>query len=329
MGFWLSIFFGFVPMLFFSALVFSLDHYEKEPKVLLGGVFVWGAMVASTGAFILNSLLGVGIFLFTQSEAASALGVGVLIAPFVEESLKAFAVLLVFLVFRSEFDSILDGIIYASITALGFAATENAYYIYQYGYQVDGLKGLLWVAFVRIVLVGWQHPFYTAFTGIGLAITRLSRKVEIKFLAPAFFFLVAIAAHAFHNTLAHLTNGVLGMLFTSVIDWIGWLFMLGFVLVVLYNEGRGIERQLKEEVDLGHISQKQYQTAISIRASIAARLGALLEGRYRVTNRFYQACAELAHKKSQLAMMGEESGNSVAIERLRSDIKRLSPGAAA
>ena len=50
-----------------------------------------------------------------------------MIAPIIEESLKGLAVLLVFLLFRKEFDSILDGIVYAAITALGFAATENSH----------------------------------------------------------------------------------------------------------------------------------------------------------------------------------------------------------
>ena len=38
--------------------------------------------------------------------------------------------------------------------------------------------------FVRVILVGWQHPFYTAFIGIGLAISRLSRNTSIKIIAP-------------------------------------------------------------------------------------------------------------------------------------------------
>ena len=57
MGILLSLFFGFVPMLLFAWLIYWLDRYEKEPKVLLGGVFLWGAVVAAGGAFLVNTLL--------------------------------------------------------------------------------------------------------------------------------------------------------------------------------------------------------------------------------------------------------------------------------
>ena len=47
MGILASIFFGFVPMFLFAGFVYWIDRYEKEPKLLLGGVFIWGAVIAS------------------------------------------------------------------------------------------------------------------------------------------------------------------------------------------------------------------------------------------------------------------------------------------
>jgi pyridoxal phosphate-dependent aminotransferase EpsN len=44
-----SLFFGFVPMFFFAALVYWLDRYEKEPKILLGATFFWGVVIAAGG----------------------------------------------------------------------------------------------------------------------------------------------------------------------------------------------------------------------------------------------------------------------------------------
>ena len=45
-----SLFLGFVPMFFFAALVYWLDRYEKEPKILLGATFFWGVVIAAGGA---------------------------------------------------------------------------------------------------------------------------------------------------------------------------------------------------------------------------------------------------------------------------------------
>src|SRR3989304_2770005 len=122
-----SLIFGFAPMFLFAAFVYWLDRYEKEPHILLGATFFWGAAIAAGGAFLINTIFGIGIYLFTGSEAASEIGTASIIAPIVEEFLKGLAVAIVFFMFRKEFDSILDGIIYGGIAALGFAATENTF----------------------------------------------------------------------------------------------------------------------------------------------------------------------------------------------------------
>lgn len=314
-------------MLVFAGVIFWTDRYEKEPVRLIGGVFLWGAIFAAGAAFLINSLAGAGIYLVTLSEAASNLATGALIAPLVEETLKGLAVLFVFLALRREFDSILDGIVYAAIVALGFAATENAYYIFKQGYLENGYAGLLWLVFVRVVLVGWQHPFYTAFIGIGLAISRLSRKALVWVVAPIAGWMVAIYLHAAHNALASVLSGIEGLAFATFYDWGGWFFMVLFVLWAIYREKLWISQHLQEEVRLGLITPAQYHVACSAWAQGWTRISALFKGRYQVTSRFYQTCAELAHKKQQLLAVGEETNNSGLIEALRADLRSLSPKA--
>ncbi len=111
MGFIASAVIGFGTALFFASILYWLDRYEKEPILLLGGVFLWGAVIAAGSAFLINTVLGVGISIFTGSGLASDLATGSIVAPFVEETLKGLAVVAVFIVFHREFDSVLDGII--------------------------------------------------------------------------------------------------------------------------------------------------------------------------------------------------------------------------
>ncbi|HSO27846.1 MAG TPA: PrsW family intramembrane metalloprotease [Anaerolineales bacterium] len=323
MGLFLSLFFGFVPMFVYAAFIYWLDRYEKEPKLLLGGVFLWGAFVASAGAFLINTTLGVGVYALTGSDAATELTTGAIVAPVVEESLKGLAVLLVFLLFRREFDSLLDGVIYAAVAALGFAATENAYYIYQYGYLEEGLGGLLWLVFVRVLLVGWQHPFYTAFTGIGLAAARLSRRPAVKLFAPLTGLTLAVIAHSLHNTLASLWSGGTGLIIGTALDWSGWAFMFVFILWAVVRERAWIRRHLLEEMELGLLTPEQYRVAGSAWAIGRARFAGLFQGRFGPTSRFYQVCAELAHKKQQLTTLGDEDGNTLIVAGLRDELTRL------
>jgi len=319
-----SIFFGFVPMLLFAGFINWLDRYEKEPKILLGAAFTWGVVIAGGGAYIINTVLGLGVYLVTSSEGATDFATASIIAPIVEESLKGLAVLVVFLLFRKEFDSILDGIIYAGITALGFAAIENVLYIYNYGYQEAGWSGLWQLVFIRVILVGWQHPFYTAFTGIGLAIARMNRNLLVKIIAVLGGFATAVFTHAFHNTFGSMIGGLPGLAIGTFVDWIGWFFMLIFIIWMVVKEHNILKSQLQGEVASGLITPAQYRTAISF-AQSGARLNALTSGSYLATSRFYQVCGELAHKKEQYARMGDERGNLGIIEKLRSELTQLGP----
>src|SRR5512147_188567 len=182
MAFLGALFFGFMPMFLFAAFINWLDRYEKEPKLLLGAAFLWGVVIAGGGAYILNTAFGIGIYALTGSEGAAEFGTTSIVAPIIEEGLKGLAVLIVFLLFRNEFDSVLDGIVYAAITAMGFAAVENVLYIYRNGYLENSWQGFWTLVIIRVLLVGWMHPFFTAFTGIGLAISRLNRNPLVKVL---------------------------------------------------------------------------------------------------------------------------------------------------
>ena len=325
LGVILSVLLGFIPMLVFAYVVFWTDRYEKEPALLLGGVFIWGAIIAAGAAFIVNSFLGLGIYLFTGSQAFSELSTSTIIAPVIEETLKGFACLLVFLYFRREFDSILDGIVYAAITALGFAATENVYYIYTYGFQENGLSGILAMFFVRVILVGWQHPFYTAFIGIGLAISRLNRNRWIITIVPIIGLGIAIFTHSLHNTISTIFYGLEGLGIGLIYDWSGWILMLIFIIWALYREQRWIITQLREEVSNGIITPVQYKTACSAWAQASARINALFSRQYRFINHFYSLTVELAFKKQQVSLVGEQKMDQSEIDRLRTELGLMSP----
>jgi RsiW-degrading membrane proteinase PrsW (M82 family) len=312
-------------MLVFAYVVYWIDRYEKEPLTLLGGVFLWGAIIAAGAAFIVNTFVGLGIYLFAGSQAFTELSTASTIAPFLEETLKGMACLFVFLFFRHEFDSILDGIVYAAITAIGFAATENVYYLYTYGFQQNGVSGILYMFFVRVILVGWQHPFYTAFIGIGLAISRLSRNTAIKIMAPLIGWGIAIFTHSIHNIISTIFQGLQSLIIGLVFDWSGWIAMIIFVIWALYREQKWIIVQLRDEVTGNVITPAQYQTACSAWAQASTRTKALFSGKYHLTDRFYLLTAELAFKKQHASTLGEQTDNQPEIDRIRAELVKMSP----
>ncbi|HEX4962992.1 MAG TPA: PrsW family intramembrane metalloprotease [Thermoanaerobaculia bacterium] len=325
----LAVLLSFFPAFLCAAFLYWIDRYEKEPKLLLGLVFFWGAVVAAAAAMVSQLLLEGAVTGLTGSQKAGDLAGTTVFAPLTEESLKGFAVLLVFLLFRKELDSVMDGLVYAGVAALGFAATENTLYLFSQSKEA-GISGMLSLWFVRVVLGIWDHPFYTAWTGLGLVAARLSRSAVVRWLAPPAGWGLAVAAHALHNGLATGASRAseLGAAM-FLLDWMGWALMTVIVLAAVWRERRMLQVQLADEVVAGALDPRQYRTATSLLAQSGVRLRALGCGRFRSTRRFYHLCGKLAHKKQQLARLGDEGGTAQLIESVRDELRRLAPEALA
>lgn len=313
---------SFVPAFGAAVLVYWLDRYEKEPKLLLGLVFAWGAIVAVIGAVMAQVGLEGALAAISGSEEAASVAGTTLFAPLTEESLKGLAVLSVFLLLRREFDSLLDGLVYSAVVALGFAATENVLYLGSEG-QESGLAAMMGLFTLRVVMGLWDHPFFTAFIGIGLAISRLSRSARVAWLAPVFGWALACFFHALHNVLAVSTEtSSVFFLAMKGVDWGGWIFMAILIGMANAHERRLLTRHLGEERDGGLMTPAQYHAATSSWRRTGACLRALPSGRWRATRRFYKACGELAHKKDQLARLGEADHGPI-IQQLRGELGTL------
>jgi RsiW-degrading membrane proteinase PrsW (M82 family) len=323
-----AILLAFIPAFFFSWFIYWLDRYEREPVLLLFVAFFWGGFIAIIGAVIGSLILDQGITSVLNDQALANLASSSITAPIVEEFWKGLAILIVFLLFRKEFDSTLDGIVYGAIIGLGFAATENVFYFLAEG----DLLNMFIVFFLRVGIFAWGHAFYTAFTGIGFAVARNHKNTFVKIIAPLGGYLLAVFFHSFHNTsLEYVKNlggssvlGGFGLLI--LVEWFGWFVMLGFIIWMIRREQGLLKKHLVEEVSAGLLSAAQYNTAVSF-FQFGARMAALRAGSLRTTSRFYQVCGELAHKKEQLAQFGDEKGNEAFIARLRTELATLAPQA--
>lgn len=327
MAFLVAVPLAFIPAFFFSWFIYWLDRYEKEPRWLLFMAFFWGGFVAIIGALIGSLILDVGFTAILQDETLVDIAGGSITAPFVEEFWKGLAVLAIVLIFRKEFDSILDGVVYGAIAGLGFAATENVLY-FMGQYADGGWAGMFANFALRIGVFAWGHPFYTAFTGIGFAVARMNRNILVKIIAPVIGYFLAVFAHSFHNTSLVFVSGLGSLALVILVEWAGWFIFLGFIGFMVYKEQGLLKKHLREEVTSGLITENQYKTAVSF-FQFGARMAALSGGVYGATSRFYQVCGELAHKKEQLVKFGDERGNIAIIDKLRTELTSLAPKAKA
>ena len=323
-GLLLSIAAGVIPMLLYAGFLYYLDRYEKEPIKLLAGLFLWGSLIAAGVSFLVNSLSSLGFYIITQSDFATQLATSTLVAPLVEETLKGVAILIVFLLFRPEFDSLLDGIVYGGIAALGFAATENVWYIHQFGYLPNGMEGLLEISLIRVVLVGWQHPFYTAFTGLGFALSLRSKSRTWQWIYPIGGWAFAVAFHLLHNLFSVLFSKAGSFISLSLIwDWSGYLGLFVLIFLLIRREQKWMELYLAQEVDSGLIDSRHYQIACSAWRQGLDYFSSILKGNYLQTRRFYQACGDLMHVLRNSARYGDSPDSIKETSRLQSILASL------
>ncbi|KOV93921.1 membrane protein [Streptomyces sp. NRRL B-3648] len=207
-GFLVGLGLAVLPVPWLIAAFRWLDRVQPGPWRNLVFSFAWGACAAALIAIVANSFATKWIATSTADPAgADTLGATV-IAPVVEESAKAAAVLLVFLFRRRDFTGIVDGVVIAGITATGFAFTENILYLgTAFGTdQLTGDRGIASVTaatfFVRIVMSPFAHPLFTVLTGIGFGIAALSaeRQHVRRVLLPVCGLLLAMGMHAFWNS---------------------------------------------------------------------------------------------------------------------------------
>ncbi len=204
-----------------------LDRYEPEPRSLLALGLGWGAFVATSIALVLQVF---DRFLLGQGDVVGA----VVVAPFTEEGTKGLFILLLLFFRRHELDGILDGIVYAGMVGIGFAFTENILYLTsaymgQDG-QGGGLGGAVGLFLVRCVFGPFAHPFFTAFTGIGIGIAVNSRSTAVRFLAPLGGYLVAVGAHAAWNGSLMIGGGSNALVAYVFLMVPAFLLMAGFAI---------------------------------------------------------------------------------------------------
>ncbi|MGW0600530.1 PrsW family glutamic-type intramembrane protease [Streptomyces sp. NPDC002776] len=206
-GFLVGLGLAVLPVPLLIAAFRWLDRVEPGPWRNLLFAFAWGACAAALIAIVANSFATRWIATATADpSSADTLGATV-IAPVVEESAKAAAVLLVFLFRRRDFTGLVDGVVIAGVTATGFAFTENILYLgTAFGTdQITGGSGIASVTaatfFVRIVMSPFAHPLFTVLTGIGFGVAALSgdRRRRLRALLPLAGLLLAMGLHAMWN----------------------------------------------------------------------------------------------------------------------------------
>lgn len=281
-----------VPMAIVVIVMVWLDRWAPKPWWLLVVAFLWGAGIASICALGLNSFSSKALQSvdFGPTPFQSFGIVATIVAPLVEESLKALGVIIIMLARRRAVKSPLDGVVIGGILAAGFAFTENVLYFARF------YEELPLVFFMRAMLGPFGHTVYTSIFGLalGMALTRIP-SVKTRAILTVSGLASAVCLHAAWNGLA--TYSATLFVVSYVFFW-GPMFITWLVinLVVSVRQRNAIENGLQAYIAAGWIDEREAQMLCSLSGRRRARRSArtISPLARKAVSAFQQTCTVLA-----------------------------------
>lgn len=273
-----------------------LDRWEPEPPRLLIMAFLWGASVAVLLSVLAESVVAQ---VFAAGEEKTSFVTVAIGAPLVEEAAKG-AFLLIMLTGRrrNELNTLTDCLVYAGITAAGFAWLENIFYIA----NGETLAASLATAALRLVLGPFAHPLFTTFIGIGVYYALKQRNPLAKAACVLLGWAAASVMHGLWNGSALLGAKAY---FGLYVLWMMPIFALAIVLAVASRrrEQRIVAEKLPGMVAAGLVSplEASWLSSMPTRKaamSAAARFGGRPAG--SVVKRFALQVVELAYARDRI-----------------------------
>lgn len=235
----LTFFGAFIIVLFWVFYLRKLDIFAPEKWKYLIFIFLISAFLTPF-TLILYDLVHYKIHFYLNGTFLNDLTYSILCIGLIEESIKLIPFLL-FLKLSKQIDEPIDYIIYASISALGFAFVENLIYFNGYGLELMHGRGL-----ISAVI----HMFCSSVIGYGLSIGFTQKKSFVMRLL--FSLLIASAVHGiFDFWLISETYSILS--FFSVIVFVlcvsAWNTMIN----------NAINYSIPNDSDLSYFSIKKIQ----------------------------------------------------------------------
>ncbi|WP_104735987.1 PrsW family intramembrane metalloprotease [Hanstruepera ponticola] len=201
------------PVIIIILYVYLKDKYDKEPKLLLFFCFLFGAFVSIFITTLLYILFDY-IIIPEENNIVEQFIKAFFIVGFTEEFSK-YIIVRYYAQTREAFNEPYDGIIYAVMVSMGFAATENIFYVMAGGYEV---------ALLRAVTAVPAHATFAILMGYYMGKAKFSKnRMQLNLIG----LLLAIIFHGAYDF----------FLFIDFIPgvWIGAFVSLAFGIVLSRN----------------------------------------------------------------------------------------------
>jgi len=127
------------PVMVVIVFIYIKDKYEKEPFKFLLKNFLLGATVSVLLTFIISIVAAQFISTDDLEDLIRPFINAFILVALVEEFSK-YLIVRFYAQRNAEFNEPFDGIVYAVMVSMGFAALENALYVYQHGFETGVIR---------------------------------------------------------------------------------------------------------------------------------------------------------------------------------------------
>jgi len=219
-----------LPIPLLVILILYLDRLEPEPRALLAAMFGAGAGIAVI-TLLLGRAFGTGAITPPELGPHAGQVVGITVGAaiggaLVAQTLSGLVLLALLASRRTEIDGAHDGVVYASMTGLGFALVAN---LYAYSQAWNRGASALVEEFARRGVVGpLFQALFTSMIGLGVAYAASRRSGGYPAIAVGWAAAVALDALWNHSVAARgagllvtyviLTAAVIAVIVVVVID---------------------------------------------------------------------------------------------------------------
>lgn len=211
-------------------IIRQLDLFNSTRMRTLIVCVLWGAFGAFGLSYVINNFALRALVESGLSSQAGYEAIVRLIAPIIEEILKA--AMLLYLIRRPEFRYFVDGAIYGFCVGIGFAVMENYFYIANSG------NAALSLAISRVLSTSLMHAMASALMGIALGRLRRATGRSATFL-PIAGIIVAIAVHVLYNNIVNTIDQQIILLLLAVSFGVGGAAFIG----ALIQQGLNAEKK--------------------------------------------------------------------------------------
>lgn len=249
-----------------ALIIYRFDHFEPEPASMIAIALLWGGVIALTFGGITNSWFLSFLQHVMPAAQVDSWGAAI-VAPINEELYKSLGLVVMYLMARSEFDSVMDGLVYGAMIGLGFQVIENVQYFMLAADESGGGAGaVVGMFFLRVLLSGlYSHMLFTGLMGFGFAY-YVSQRGKTVGHRGGVFVLCAVLAWAAHfvwnspwlDTLMSRGSGAFVM--ALVIKGLPFLALLALMAVFArHRESQAFARLMASEVGGDAVSREEFE----------------------------------------------------------------------